>query len=289
MKPKPVTTRRRAAVLVAALLALPFMFRWFEHSQVYHPSRTFDATGHELGRVFEDVTFTAADGVRLHGWFYPADKASDRARWAVLVCHGNGGNISHRLALAGALLRTGVAVFLFDYRGYGRSAGRPSEEGTYWDAQAAHAWLRQRGFAAERIIAYGESLGGGVATELARREPLGGLVLQSTFTSIPDVGRELFPWLPVRWISTIRYDTRSKLPDLHLPVLILHSREDTLVRFAHAEANYAAANQPKLSWELEGDHNEALENPGRLTEGFEAFLHLLEAQAQEKPAQADRP
>mgnify|MGYP000241755587 CR=1 FL=1 len=258
---------------------LGFMLRWFEHSQVYHPSRTFDTTGRELGQALEEASFTAADGVRLRGWFYPADPASARADWAVLVCHGNGGNISHRLGLAAALLRCGVAVLLFDYRGYGRSAGRPSEEGTYRDAQAAHAWLRERGFAPARIVAYGESLGGGVASELARREPLGGLVLQSTFTSIPDLGRELFPWLPVRWISTIRYDTRSKLPHLRLPVMILHSRDDTLVRFTHAEANYAAANQPKMFWELAGDHNDSLDEPGRLTEGIEAFLRLLEARA----------
>ena len=112
------------------------------------------------------------------------------------------------------LLATGVNVFVFDYRGYGRSQGRPSEEGTYRDAQAAYQWLRQKGFPGTNIIAFGESLGGGVAAELAVRETVGGLVLQSTFTSIPDMGAELFPWLPVRWLGTIRYDTRSKLPRL---------------------------------------------------------------------------
>jgi hypothetical protein len=269
--------RRQFLVALAALVLLPFMLRWFEHSQVYHPARPFETTGRELGRPFESVEFRANDGPRLHGWFFPADATSPRADWAVLVCHGNGGNISHRLALTGALLRTGVAVFQFDYRGYGRSEGRPGEEGTYRDAQAAHAWLRQKGFQGGRIVAFGESLGGGIVSELALRETLGGIVLQSTFTSIPEIGKELFPWLPVRWISTIQYDTRSKLPRIQIPVLVMHSREDTLTRFAHAEANLAAANEPKLFWELSGDHNESVEDAPRITEGMEKFLQLIEA------------
>src|SRR5262249_52582451 len=146
-----------------------------------------------------DVYFETADNVRLNGWFFPAGTNSPRAALAVLVCHGNAGNISHRLELCRALLATGVSVFVFDYRGYGRSKGRPSEEGTYRDAQAAYRWLQEKGFAGSNILAYGESLGGGVAAELALRERLGGLILQSTFTSIPDIGAELFPWLPVRW------------------------------------------------------------------------------------------
>jgi fermentation-respiration switch protein FrsA (DUF1100 family) len=269
---------RRALGVLVGLCLLFVMLRWFEHSQVYHPSRDFDATGGELKRPFENVEFRAGDGVRLHGWFFPAEAGSPRANWAVLVCHGNGGNISHRVDLCGALLKTGVAVFLFDYRGYGRSQGRPGEEGTYLDAQAAFAWLRQRGFSGEHVIAFGESLGGGVVSELALREPLGGIVLQSTFTSIPDIGAEVFPWLPVRWINTIKYDTRAKLPRIKTPVLVMHSREDTLARFAHAEANFAAANAPKLLWELSGDHNDSVADSQHMTEGFEKFLRLLETQ-----------
>jgi hypothetical protein len=253
------------------------MLRWFEHRQVYHPDRAFDTTGGELKRPFDDVEFRVNDGVRLHGWFFPADTNSPRADWAVLVCHGNGGNISHRLDLTAALLKTGLAVFLFDYRGYGRSEGRPGEEGTYRDAQAAYRWLRQKAFHGEHIVAFGESLGGGIVSELALRETLGGIVLQSTFTSIPDIGAEVFPWLPVRWINTIKYDTRAKLPQIKVPVLVMHSREDTLARFSHAEANFAAANEPKLLWELAGEHNEACADGPRVTEGFEKFLRLIES------------
>src|SRR2546423_500014 len=117
------------------------MLRWFEHSQVYHPDRILTATGAELGRPFENVSFKAKDGVNLHGWFFPANQGSPRAGLVVLVCHGNAGNIGDRLALCQALLETGTSAFLFDYRGYGRSEGIPSEQGTYLDAQAAHHWL----------------------------------------------------------------------------------------------------------------------------------------------------
>jgi fermentation-respiration switch protein FrsA (DUF1100 family) len=270
--------RRRWRLLLDVAVGLPLLYvmlRWFEHRQVYHPTTAWVATGAELNRAWEDVSFTAADGTRLNGWFFPAATNSPRRQLVVLHCHGNGGNISHRLAVADALLGTGVNVFLFDYRGYGRSAGRPSEEGTYRDAEGASAWLRGRGFAATNIIVFGESLGGAVATELARREPVGGLVLQSTFTSIPDIGAELFPWLPVRWLARIHYDTRAKLPAIHVPVLVMHSRADTLVPFHHAEQNFAAANEPKLLIDLAGDHNDFLEaGRGELVGGLEKFLEL---------------
>jgi uncharacterized protein len=265
--------------LVAACLLVFLMFRWFEHSQVYHPDRVVIATGAELGRPFEDVRFRAADGVELNGWFFPANTNSPRAHLAMLLCHGNAGNIGHRFDICAALLASGVNVFVFDYRGYGRSQGRPGEEGTYRDAQAAWQWLRQRGVAGTNIIAFGESLGGGVAAELAVREAVGGLVLQSTFTSIPDIGAELFPWLPVRWLSTIRYDTRSKLPRLHIPVLVMHSRTDEIVPFHHGQNNFAAANEPKLFWELQGDHNNPLADARHFITGLEQFLGLVQTGA----------
>ena len=266
---------RRIGIALTVGVGLILVLYWFEHSQVYCPSRQLEATPAELGRTFEDVHFKASDGTGLHGWFFPAETNSPRARIAFLICHGNGGNISHRLGLCMALLKTGASVFVFDYRGYGQSHGRPGEEGTYRDAQAAHAWLRQKGLRGEDIIAFGESLGGGVVSELALRETLGGVVLQSTFTSIPDVGGELFPWLPVRWMSTIKYDTRTKLPRINVPVLVLHSRADDLTRFHHAEKNFAAANEPKMFVELRGTHNEAVWEQAEFREATEKFLKLV--------------
>ncbi len=250
------------------------MLRWFERSQVYHPTRTLEVSASVLGRPFDEVRFHATDGTRLHGWFFAAAGASARSRFAFLVCHGNGGNISHRLGLCDALLRTGAAVLVFDYRGYGQSSGRPDEEGTYRDAQAAHSVLRQRGFLPEHILAYGESLGGAVAAELALRERVGGIVIQSTFTSIADVGAELFPWLPVRRINTIRYNTRDKLAQATVPVLVLHSREDELVAFHHAERNFAAVPGPKLLRELRGGHNAPVWQEPSFAAALEEFLAM---------------
>ena len=270
---------------LGALVVLFLMFRWFEHSQVYHPYRQLEGSPAELGRAFEDVRFKTDDGVELHGWFFPADTNSLRAHLAFLICHGNAGNISHRLGMSGALLKTGASVFLFDYRGYGQSEGQPGEQGTYRDAQAAHAWLRQKGFHGESIVAFGESLGGGVASELGLRETLGGIVLQSTFTSIPDLGKELFPWLPVRWLSSITYDTRTKLPRVNVPVLVMHSRADDLIRFHHAEKNFAVANEPRIFCELRGSHNDAAWEQKAFQEAIEKLIGaVVERAARSSPA-----
>lgn len=253
------------------------LLRWFEYGQVFHPTRDWVAEPSEVGRPFEDFTLTASDGIRLSAWFFPADAHSPRAHFAVLVCHGNGGNISHRIELCRSFMGMGVSVLLFDYRGYGHSEGKMSEEGTYLDAQAACQWLRRRGFEAENIIVYGESLGGGVACELALREHVGALILQSTFTNIADIGAELFPWLPVRWLNTIKYDTVKKLPRVHVPVLVTHSREDKLILFHHAEKNFAAANEPKMFWETNGGHNYSqIPSFDRCVQGIEKFLCMVE-------------
>ena len=249
------------------------MLRWFEHRQVYAPSREVAAKIGDLRRPAEEVFFHTADGVKLHGWFVPAAPASPRAQLVLLLLHGNAGNITHRLKFYQGWLSLGLNVFAFDYRGFGRSEGRPSEEGTYGDAQAAVHWLGQRGFQPAQIIALGKSLGGGVASELALREPLGALILQNTFTSIPDLGGELFPFLPVRRLHRIHYDTVNKLPRLHLPLLVAHSREDDLIGFHHGERNFAAANAPKQFLELRGSHNGTLEDDrDRYLAGIDHFL-----------------
>ena len=260
------------------------MLRWFEHNQVFHPTRVLEASGADLGRPFEDVFFRSKDGIQLNGWFFPANTNSPRGSIVILVCHGNGGNISHRLDMAAALLATGVNVFLFDYRGYGRSQSYPSEEGTYRDADAAYNWLTAKGFAGKDIVLFGESLGGGVAADLAARVTTGGLILQSTFTCIPDIGAELFPWLPVHWLCRIKYDTVSKLPQVQAPVLVMHSRGDRLISFQHSQRNFAAANQPKLFCELLGDHNDPLTDTKQFVADINKFLELVTGNEARKSA-----
>jgi fermentation-respiration switch protein FrsA (DUF1100 family) len=247
------------------------MLRWFEHKQVYVPSRAVN--GCTLDWPREEVRFQAQDECQLHGWFFPAEKGTLRSSLVFLLMHGNAGNVCTRLDFYEAWLSLGVNVFAFDYRGYGCSAGVPSEEGTYLDAQAAYAWLIGRGFQSRNIIALGKSLGGGVASELALRERIGALILQSTYTSIADVGSHLFPFLPVRWMNTIKYDTASKLPRIHAPLLVIHSRDDKTIPFRQAERNYAVANEPKMFWEIQGGHTGVLlQDRTHYLAGLDKFL-----------------
>jgi fermentation-respiration switch protein FrsA (DUF1100 family) len=273
-----VKKARRWLVPTVGLLVIALMLYRFEHSQIYHPTRDAEYTPEDVGHRAEEVWLKTSDGVRLHAWFFAADKASPRARFAVLYCHGNGGNLTSRPGYYRAILETGVNLFTFGYRGYGRSEGEPSEPGTYTDAQAAYQWLRSRGFAPEHILVWGESLGGGIASHIAATERVGGLALQSTFTNIPDIGAELFPWLPVKLISRIKYDTLSRLPSITCPVVVMHSRADRTIRFSHGERNFAAAREPKAFVELEGDHNDPLlANRAAFVSGAEKLVRLAEA------------
>jgi len=262
-------------VLLVGLFAAAWLFlRWFEQANVYHPTTSMASNGDALRVPWEEVRFRTQDDLELGAWFFPAATNSPLRHLAVLISHGNGGNISHRLPTYSLLLELGVNVFAYDYRGYGQSQGKPNESGTYLDAEAALAWLRNRGFDAPQVVAFGESLGGGIATELAVRHPnLRGLVLQSTFTSLIDLGTELFPILPVRTIARYRYDIVAKLPRLQMPVLILHSREDTLIPYHHAERNFSAAREPKALREISGDHNDQpTVDPDLISNALREFL-----------------
>ena len=275
----PLLTRvkkaRRWLVPTVGLLVIAFMLYRFEHSQVYHPTRDAESTPDDVGRPAEEIGLNTSDGLRLHAWFFAAEKASPRARFVMLFCHGNGGNLTSRPGYYRAILETGVSLLTFDYRGYGRSDGQPSEAGTYTDAATAYQWLRTRGFAPEHILVWGESLGGGIASQLAATERVGGLVLQSTFTSIPDIGAELFPWLPVKLISRIKYDTLSRLPEIPCPVVVMHSRADTTIGFHHGERNFAVARETKAFVEIGGDHNDALlANRAAYVAGAERVVQL---------------
>ena len=244
------------------LLAVPgawLFLRWFERANLYFPSRALAADPGLLGLAFEDLRLTAADGTALHAWFVPLQEDSP----VILLCHGNAGNIASRLDKLLALRRAGAAVLLFDYRGYGRSAGRPDEQGTYQDAEAAYLWLADvKKVPAGRIFIHGESLGGAVTVELALRRRAAGLVLESTFTSVVEMCRRVFPFLPARLVVRLRYDSLSKIPRLSCPLLLLHSPDDDLVPFAMGRRLFAAAPEPKAFVELRGGHNDGFRESG---------------------------
>jgi len=212
-------------------------------SLIYFPSRGYDQTPADAGLAFRELSFTTDDGVRLHGWWLPS-RARDRLG-QILFCHGNAGNIGDRLLEGLALTAAGFDVLLFDYRGYGASAGEPDEQGTYRDARAARAALRaQPETDPARMIYLGESLGGAIALELAVQSPPAGLILQSTFTSMRALARHHYPFvlpgLIPDWYPSLRIIGR-----LRAPLLVLHGDRDEIVPLAHGEALFDAAPEPK--------------------------------------------
>ena len=217
--------------------------------------REFRATPATTGLGFDALSLATDDGEKLDGWHVPA-KTGSGARGLAIIFHGNAGNISHRLDYLRMFHELGYASLIVDYRGYGRSTGRPSEDGSYVDAAAAWRYGRQvLGYPAGKIALFGESMGGAVAAQLASSQRPAALVLASTFTSVPDLGAEIYPWLPVRLLARIHYDTRKRLPAIACPVLVIHSRSDDIIPFVHGEQLFSTAKPPKQFLEIEGGHN----------------------------------
>lgn len=267
-------TLATALVWAAGAYALFLVFIYLVQPRLLYlpdlPSRQLQATPAAAGLDYEPLTLVTADGVELDAWFLPAPNP----RATLLFLHGNAGNISHRLDSLAVFNRLGLSTLIFDYRGYGRSQGRPSEAGTYRDATAAWRYLTEaRALEAGRIVVFGRSLGGAIAAELAARVRPAALILESAFTSAPDLGAQLYPFLPVRWISRFRYPTREYLAGVRCPVLIVHSRDDEITDFGHAERLFAAVPGPRRLLELRGGHNDGfLRSYDAYLDGLERFL-----------------
>ena len=239
-------------ILVAALLVVILMI--FEEAFIFFPAQYPEGDWQPEGITVEDAWFEADDGTRIHGWYVP----HENPRATVLLCHGNAGNLSHRTPALGVLHdRVGVSVLIFDYRGYGRSEGEPNEAGILADARAAREWLAQReGIEETEIVLLGRSLGGAVAVDLAR-DGAKALVLESTFTSVPDMAARLYPFLPVRKMMRTRLDSLGKIGAHHGPLLQSHGDADTIVPLELGRRLFDAANEPKQFIVLPGlDHND---------------------------------
>jgi fermentation-respiration switch protein FrsA (DUF1100 family) len=242
-----------AACLYAALVALVY-FR--QSSLLYYPNiagRNLAASPQQIGLAFEDVELLTEDKVRLHGWFIP----SNNARGTLLFFHGNAGNISHRLDSIAIFNRMNLNVFIVDYRGYGQSQGRVSEAGTYLDAEAAWLYLVEtRAIDADEIIVFGRSLGASIAAWLASRHRPAALILESSFSSVPSMAQRLYPFLPVKWLSTFRYDTRQYVSRIECPLLVAHSKDDDIIPYAEGRLVFDAAPADKQFLEMRGGHND---------------------------------
>lgn len=242
-----------AAVGIYALLALVLYL--FQNRMVFlanMPERALAATPADAGWTYEDVFITTGDGLRLHAWFVAAEQSTA----TLLFFHGNAGNISHRLDSIAIMRELGLDILIIDYRGYGLSEGKPSERGTYLDARAAWDYLVDvRKVPPARIVVFGRSLGGAVAAHLASQTRPAAVILESCFSSALDMARRLYPFMPARLITRLKYPVKDYVQRMNSPLLVVHSRSDEIIPFSMGQAIFDAAPEPRQFLEIRGDHN----------------------------------
>lgn len=269
---------KQAMIYAVALLVLGLVFlnAWMYLQQprmIFFPFDSVSITPQSWGLEYEEVGLGTSDGLILHGWYIPA-RGSDKV---LLFFHGNAGNISHRSDSIALFHRLGLNVFIFDYRGYGRSEGAPSEAGLYRDARAAWTYLIQdRGFAGKDVILFGRSLGGAVATRLASEVQPGGLILESTFSSARDMAEVVLPVLSRLVFLRFGFNTAARIKKVHSPVLVLHSPDDEIIPYRQGEKVFAAANEPRFFFQMTGDHNSGfLESQPAYGQALGSFVSTL--------------
>jgi len=243
------------------LIIVGYLF-FNQKQMVYFPYSKLTATPLDMGIRYENMEINISDDETVHGWFIPSSDSSTKN--VVLFCHGNAGNISNRLYTIQLFHSLDIPLLLFDYRGYGLSKGVPSEENSYQDAQLSYKWLiKEKNYKPENITIFGRSLGGSVGIELALREKVKSLIVESTFTSAGDIGQKLFPMFPIKWFLKYKYESISKIKNLNCPVLIVHSSKDDLIPYYMGRELYDAATEPKEFFDIFGGHNdrEYLQNP----------------------------
>lgn len=248
------------------------IFKSIESSQIYFPYKNLDATPQEYNLNYEDIYFSTKDDIKLHGWYIYPPKANN----TILFFHGNAGNISHRMIDINRFYSWNNNVFIFDYRGYGKSHGSPSEDGLYQDALAAYQFLiRKKNIDADKIIFFGRSLGGALAINLALTFPPKALISESAFTSIKDMAKNIYPFIP-SWLISSQYDSLTKIKNIKCPKLILHSVDDEIVPFEHGQKLFNAASFPKTFFKMQGGHNEGLLEPNNYPNALLQFIESLD-------------
>jgi len=256
-------------ILVLLLLFGCSRVRSFEQKNLYFPDKTLRGTPADIGLDYRNLEVTTDSGNTIHGWIVTAEPS----RGTLLFCHGNAGNISDRLKSIKVFHDLGMTVVIFDYPGYGQSTGKPHESNLYESAEAVCMSLESE-FDMGRVIIFGRSLGGAVAIELATRVPAACLIVESAFTNTVNIGRELFPILPVKLMLSQHFDSLAKVPTITMPKLFIHSRNDDIIPYRHGVDLYKAAAQPKDFMEITGSHNDGFLATGRdYTDGIEKFLY----------------
>lgn len=259
-------------LLMVIIYLISAVYKFFMQAYfVYRPEKEILATPFDVKLYFEEIIFKSPDGLNLSGWFIPRRNS----KGVILFLHGNGGNMSTRLTLIDYFNRKiGLSVFIIDYRGYGKSEGRPSEEGTYLDARAAWEYLtNSRKIKPETIVVYGRSLGGAIAAWLAREVKPGLVVLDSTFTSLKDIASEIYPYLPVKKFFKYNYPAVEYIKEAACPVLVIHSSEDSYIPFSHAVKLYNNAGKARQFLKISGNHNDNyIKSKQIFIEGIKDFI-----------------
>lgn len=251
------------------LILLLVYIRLLEKRSLFIPYRVIEATPEALGLNFQEVYVKTEDGENLNAWYIPRTAA----QFSLLFLHGNGGNLSHRLQKIQFFHDLGFNVWIVDYRGYGKSSGSPSEEGLYRDAQAAYDYLiQEKKVTPEKVIIFGESLGGAVAIDLAVHNRVRAMILEGVFTSVRDMARRIYPFLPTAFVRS-KFDSYTKTKQLTMPMLFIHSRNDEVVPRDLGHKLYEQAPGPKEFVEMLGGHNDAFSvNEGVLREKIKGFM-----------------
>lgn len=260
----------RIIFIVILIFACWLFIKYVEKRNTFFPMKKVDFTPRHIDLSYEDINFRTSDGLTLNGWFVPAKKA----RATVLFFHGNAGNMSHRVEVVDILHKAGLNIFIFDYRGYGKSEGTPSEKGTYIDTSAAYDYLIKRDdVVKDAIVFYGKSLGAAIAVDAATRLEHAALIIESPFTSIRDMAKEIYPFLPSGLIVSAGYDSISKIPGISSPKLVIHSEDDEIIPYEHGKRLFNKAKEPKEFFTMRGGHNDAaLLAKDEFRKAIESFL-----------------
>ena len=252
-----------------------FLF-FFQAKLLFFPDTVIVYTPSSIGLIYDRISLITKDNVNISAWYVPVS-SGDTERGTILFCHGNAGNISHRLGLIKIFHDLGMNILIFDYRGYGESDGKPSEKGMYRDVEAAWDFLiTTKQIPENKIIIVGRSLGGAIGAYIAQNRDPQGLILDSTFVSVNDLGAELYRFIPVRIMSRFSFNTVKYLRNVTAPVLVIHSRNDDVVPFHQGQKVFESAQGNKSFLEITGLHNDGyLTSAQRYAEGLESFISQI--------------
>jgi len=252
------------------ILLATYLF-FFQSKFVYFSKQDILQTPSSINLDYHEIHYQTSDRIRISAWYIPVKNP----KATVLFCHGNAGNISHRLESIKIFQLLQLNTFIFDYRGYGQSEGRTTENGTYLDAVGAWNYLvEKQKISNHKIIIFGRSLGGAIAAWLAQKYSPAALIIESSFTSIPDIASKIYPIFPVRMLSRFNYNTKEYLSNIRCPLLVIHSSDDEMIPFSHGSRLFESASQPKEFLQIRGSHNEGfMLSKSQYMAGIKTFLY----------------